>query len=107
MLLHCTPFRIIRDTKHFVRNAENNPIAYELEKIMSDMEEESPIDNAERNVDIIEAWDKACNQSEEFDFGDEVVSKNNMQESSMNDQELEEGSRELSIKAEFLKLHWH
>jgi hypothetical protein len=51
------------------------------------MEEESQVDEAERNVNNVEAWGKACNQSEEFDFGDEVVSKDNIQEISMNDQE--------------------
>jgi GAG-pre-integrase domain len=56
-------------------------------------------------VEKMEAWDKACNQSEGFDFGDEVALKDNMQEISMNDQELEEGAAELSVKAEFLKLH--
>jgi hypothetical protein len=56
-------------------------------------------------VEKMEAWNKACNQSEGFDFGDEVVSKDKMQEISINDQELEVGAAELSVKAEFLKLH--
>jgi hypothetical protein len=87
--------------------AEHNLIAYELEKNMSDMEEDSLMDEAERNVDSIETWNKAYNQSEKFDFGDEVVSKHNLQEISMNDQELEaeEGSGERCLKAAFLKLH--
>jgi hypothetical protein len=53
----------------------------------------------------MEAWDKACNQSEEFDFGDEVVSKDHMQEISMNDQELKDSAGGISVKAEFLKLY--
>jgi hypothetical protein len=47
---------------------------------MSDMEEESLIDIAERQEDSIEACDKSCQQNEELDFGAEVASKENMQE---------------------------
>jgi hypothetical protein len=76
---------------------ENGPIAYESEKIVTDMEVGSLVDEVERNVEHMEAWDKAFHQSEEFDFGDEVISKDNMQEISMNNQELEEGAGELSV----------